>query len=197
LVWVGIRRLQKSNPKTSVEPSSISSVCDFHVGASCLQRKLLIGPDSCLGQGAVEFTLIFLLFLVIAWIPADFGLAFYTGQLALNASREGARIGAVTKPFDPADVATQTCKRLPAALLSDPGSSFGTSCSPYSNARVAVASPTGTDCNKQLTITVTGNYNYFFYSLLRFFGADVPSNVPIIRSTQMRWEYQDTCPVAS
>ena len=28
------------------------------------------------GQAVVEFTLVFLLFLVIAWIPADFGLAF-------------------------------------------------------------------------------------------------------------------------
>lgn len=27
------------------------------------------------GQAVVEFTLMFLLFLIIAWIPADFGLA--------------------------------------------------------------------------------------------------------------------------
>jgi len=46
------------------------------------------------GQALVEFTLVFVLFLIIAWIPADFGLAFYTGQLAQNASREGARIAA-------------------------------------------------------------------------------------------------------
>src|SRR6266540_6804100 len=46
------------------------------------------------GQALVEFTLMFLLFLIIAWIPADFGLAFYTGQLAQNAAREGARIAA-------------------------------------------------------------------------------------------------------
>jgi Flp pilus assembly protein TadG len=35
-----------------------------------------------------------LLLLVVAWIPSDFGLAFYTGQLAHNAAREGARIAA-------------------------------------------------------------------------------------------------------
>src|SRR5215471_16568330 len=46
------------------------------------------------GQAVVEFTLVFLLFLIIAWIPADFGLAFYTGQQAQNAAREGARIAA-------------------------------------------------------------------------------------------------------
>ena len=37
------------------------------------------------GQAVVEFTLVFLLFVIIAWIPADFGLAFYTGQQAQNA----------------------------------------------------------------------------------------------------------------
>ena len=46
------------------------------------------------GQAAVEFTLTFLLLLVVAWIPADFGLAFYSSQLAHNAAREGARIAA-------------------------------------------------------------------------------------------------------
>src|SRR5512140_2538977 len=48
------------------------------------------------GQALVEFTLCFLMILVIAWIPADFGLAFYTSQLVGNAAREGARIGAAT-----------------------------------------------------------------------------------------------------
>jgi len=145
------------------------------------------------GQALVEFTLCFVLLLVIAWIPADFGLAFYTGQLALNASREGARIAAATNPFDATDAAIQTCKRLPSALLSDPGAGFGSSCLPYSNARVAVTSPVGTACNQQLTITVTGDYSYFFYRLLNFFGAPVPASVQITRSTQMRWEHQEPC----
>jgi Flp pilus assembly protein TadG len=145
------------------------------------------------GQALVEFTLCFVLLLVVAWIPADFGLAFYTGQLALNASREGARIAAATNPFNATDAAIQTCKRLPSALLIDPGAGFGTSCLPYSNARVAVTSPAGTVCNQQLTITVTGDYSYFFYRLLNFFGVPVPASVQITRSTQMRWEHQHPC----
>ncbi len=43
------------------------------------------------GQAVVEFTLCVILMLVVAWIPADFGLMFYTGQLSQNAAREGAR----------------------------------------------------------------------------------------------------------
>jgi Flp pilus assembly protein TadG len=149
------------------------------------------------GQALVEFALVFILLLVVAWIPADFGLAFYTGQLALNASREGARIAAaIPSPFDAAattDAITVTCKRLSPALLLDPGSGSGTSCSPYSQARVNITAPTGGTCNQQLTVTVTGDYNYWFYGLLRFFGASVPQTVRITRSTQVRWEHQNTC----
>src|SRR5678815_5160922 len=57
-------------------------------------RTVLISLARSSGQAVVEFTLVFLLFVIIAWIPADFGLAFYTGQQAQNASREGARIAA-------------------------------------------------------------------------------------------------------
>jgi len=145
------------------------------------------------GQAMVEFTLIFILLLVVAWIPADFGLAFYTGHIAQNAAREGARIAAATNPLDVADVTTQTCKRVSSALFSDPGGAFGTSCLPYSNARVDVAAPAGPVCNQQLTVTVTGDYNYFFYQVLRFFGAPVPPSSQITRSTKMRWEHQGAC----
>ena len=145
------------------------------------------------GQALVEFTFIFILLLIVAWIPADFGLAFYTGQLSLNASREGARIAAATNPFDPTDAATQTCKRISSALLTDPGSSFGVSCAPYSNARVTVTGLSGTACSQTVTIAVTGNYNYSFYGLLRFLGVPVPPSVQITRSTTMRWEHQNQC----
>jgi Flp pilus assembly protein TadG len=130
------------------------------------QSTMRMCCDNNRGQALVEFTLVFLLLLVVAWIPADFGLAFYSGQLALNASREGARVAAATIPFDTTDATTQTCKRLSSAMLLDPGAGSGSSCSPYSQARVAVTAPTGTTCNQQLTVTVTGDYNYWFYGLL-------------------------------
>ena len=144
------------------------------------------------GQALVEFTLIFMLLLVVAWIPTDFGLAFFSGQLASNASREGARIAAATNPFNAGDVATETCKRLSWALLQDPGGG-GTPCLPYSNAKVTVTAPTGATCNQQVTVTVSGNYNYFLFGILQFFVPSVPASVPIVRTTQMRWEAQKTC----
>ena len=139
----------------------------------------------------VEFTLCFILLLVIAWIPADFGLAFYTGQLASNAAREGARIGSAATPFNVNDVVTETCKRLPSALLTDPGAAFGASCAPFSNARVQVTAPGSGSCNEAVTVTVSGNYNFFFYRILYLTGITGDLNTQLItRQTSMRWEHQ-------
>ncbi len=146
------------------------------------------------GQALVEFTLIFLLLLVVAWIPVDFGLAFYTGQLAQNASREGARIaaadpnltaltGSCTLPCsEPAGSPLQeAAERLSSALL--PG---GTITLTYPQS--------GSTCTQLLRLTVQGTYNYFFYQLLNFFGLSVNSSVAITRFTDMRWEHQVGCP---
>lgn len=146
------------------------------------------------GQALVEFTLVFMLLLVVAWIPADLGLAFYTGQLALNASREGARIGAADPNYsaqvgscslsgcyalDDGTILKETAKRLSSALL--PG------------ATITVAALAGATCNQTVQVQVVGNYNYSFYRFLRYFGANVPATVQITRTTQMRWEHQNPC----
>jgi len=196
LVWIGIKRVQKSNPKTSIEPLSISSVINLQAGSLRSRPSLLSGPDSCLGQALVEFTLVFLLLLVIAWIPADFGLAFYTGQLALNASREGARIAAA----DPTLATGTTTCTLPACysladgtILKETAKRISSALMPGAQISLTYPVPGGVSCNQQLEVNVTGNYNYFFYGLLRFFGADVPPDVQIFRVPQIRWEHQNKC----
>jgi Flp pilus assembly protein TadG len=141
------------------------------------------------GQAAVEFTLVFLLLVIIAWIPADFGLALYTGQIAQNAVREGARIAAAdptlvpgtttcTMPacYSAGNILKETGVRLPAALL---GAST-----------VSVIYPDGgAGCGQLLTVRVVGTYPFFFYKVLRFVGINV--TVPTItRSSKMRWEHQ-------
>ena len=143
------------------------------------------------GQALVEFTLIFVLLLIVAWIPADFGLAFYTGQITQNAARETARIVAAertlpTMPIDcnmpcsgAAEILQVAAKRMPAALLT------GT------NIRLNTTN-TGT-CNVLVEARISGQYNFFFYRLLNFFGLGGRTSAPITRTALMRWEHQAGC----
>lgn len=150
------------------------------------------------GQAMVEFTLIFILMLVVAWIPADFGLAFYTGQLARNAAREGSRIAAA----DPSiTVGTVTCT-MPTCLsggniLKETGSRISSALMPGATISVTYPAPGGMSgtCNQQVRVTVTGQYRYFHYGLLGYFGIDTPNTNNITRTADMRWEYQPGCSI--
>jgi Flp pilus assembly protein TadG len=146
------------------------------------------------GQAVVEFTLVFILLVIVAWIPADFGLAFYTGQIAQNAVREGARIAAadptlaatnttcgppLSSCFGFGNIFNETAVRLPSALMG-------------SSTQIAVSYPAAgsSACNQLVSVSVSGQYPFFFYKILRFIGIDV--NIPTIqRSSIMRWEH--TC----
>jgi Flp pilus assembly protein TadG len=157
---------------------------------------------TCKGQALVEFTLVFMLLLIVAWIPADFGLAFYTGQQAQNAAREGTRIAAAdtalltqlggntsiqcTLPCSGAAAGTilrATADRVSAALI------------PAATVKVTYPSPDGPNsgCQQLVKVSVNGNYRFFFYRILRLTGVDVPPSTPIQRSTNMRWEHQEAC----
>lgn len=138
------------------------------------------------GQAIIEFTLVFVIFLVISFIPADFGLALFTGQLAQNASREGARIasadlnptaGTCTMPCTGTtnDILAETAKRMSSALL--PG------------AQISIAL-SGSCPLRMVTVSVAGNYNYFYYKLMRMVGGSTPDTANIVRTTSMRIEQQ-------
>lgn len=147
------------------------------------------------GQAMVEFTIIFILLIIVAWIPADFGLAFYTSQIAQNAAREGARIAAADPTLTagnttcnmPAcysfgNIFNETAARLPAALLT--GASI--------TVQYPAPGSSGT-CNQRVLVRVQGQYNFFFYRVLRLLGAPVPLSVTVDRLTEMRWEHQSGC----
>lgn len=155
---------------------------------------LLLVNSTTKGQALVEFTLIFVFLLILLWVPVDFGLAFYTGQIALNASREGARIAAADPNLvdgncvmpcgsAPADSALNAAaNRLRWALL--PSATITVDYDPAG---------TGPACNKQVRVTVSGNYNFSLYQLFRLIGISVPDTTNIVRRTDMRWEHQQTC----
>jgi Flp pilus assembly protein TadG len=144
-------------------------------------KKYFCKPVTSKGQAVVEFTLVFVLLLAISWIPADFGLAFFTGQLAQNASREGARLAAATNPFNVTDIQTQVSNRISRALLT--------------NTSINVTPPT---CDptlgmKVVSVGVSGDYNFHFYQLLRLLGLPAPNSLTISRTTTMRYEHAFSC----
>ncbi len=165
----------------------------LHLGSRCRSRNGFNSLAKSSGQAVVEFTLVFLLFLIIAWIPADFGLAFYTGQLAQNASREGARIAAADPtltsgtitciiPSCSGNIFQETASRVSSALL--PGATIA----------VSLDDDTGGNCNRMVTVTVSGTYNFFFYQYLHWLGISGNlDNTPITRQTRMKWEHQAGC----
>jgi Flp pilus assembly protein TadG len=177
--------------------TSLSQSFTFRFRASRRQNPLISFPLSS-GQALVEFTLTFLLLLIVAWIPADFGLAFYTGQLAHNAAREGARIAAA----DPTLISgTTSCVMPPEEAAPCTGNIFMETAGRLSSALLPAATitlnleeDTFENCNRMVTVTVSGTYNFFFYQLLRLFGISaIPNTTPISRQTRMRWEGQAGC----
>jgi TadE-like protein len=145
------------------------------------------------GQAVVEFTLVFLLFLVIAWIPADFGLAFYTGQLAQNASREAARIAAAD-PNLASGSCNMPCSSAPGGTaLKAAADRMSRALLSWALISVTLEPLAGANCNRLVEVSVSGEYNYFFYQILRAMGNTIPDTLNIVRSTSMRWEHQPGC----
>ena len=187
-----MHRTSFATAKYSVATRSLSQI-HSRSQAAC-SRNPLTPLTLASGQAMVEFTLVFLLFLIIAWIPADFGLAFYTGQLAQNASREGARIAAA----DPTLISGTTTCVMPLCsgnILGETAARISSALLPSATIDVTLDDPPASpaQCGQNVTVTVSGSYNYFFYQLFRLMGIAVPNSVNIVRSTSMKWEHQSGC----
>jgi Flp pilus assembly protein TadG len=133
------------------------------------------------GQSIVELTLLTPLILAALYIPADFGIAFFTAHLVQNATREAARIGASMNPFNQTTVENEAANRLPTGrfVLSSPVSAD------------LDGSSTST-CMRRVRVTVTGTYSPFLYQLINLVvpGANVSTTISITRSTAMRFDSQ-------
>jgi Flp pilus assembly protein TadG len=138
------------------------------------------------GQSIVEISLITPLLLIALYIPVDFGVSFFMGNLIQTAVREGARVGSGlqksgTAPslfFSPAEadtVKTEVISRLPAYLT---------------NKTVTVTFYTGTACMEFVEVTAQGQYKFFMYQLMRLFGGSAPNSLTVSRTTQMHYKYQ-------
>ena len=138
-------------------------------------------PRSSRGQNLVEIALITPLVLVALYIPADFGIAMFTGHLTQNAVREATRIGVSTKdPFDSAAstaIKNEAINRLPARLVSP-------------TVTVKYFAGGTPNCLQFLEVKAEGDYQYFLYQLIRLFGGTTLNTLSISRTTRMRYEFQ-------
>ena len=150
------------------------------------------------GQSIVEMTLITPLLLIAMYVPVDFGISLFVGNLTQTAAREGARIGSGlqldgTVPnliFSSAEagfVKTEVFNRMPSYLT---------------DTKVTVTFYSGTNCMQFIEVTARGQYNFALYRLMRLFGGTVPDSMTISRTTQMYYKYQpyvnnDYCTAAS
>ena len=145
------------------------------------------------GAELIEFALVFPLLLLIVLGIVDFGFMFQRLEVVTNAAREGARIAAAdltmssgttscTMPSCTGNILKETAARISSALM------------PAATISVNLEPDTGVNCNRMVTVTVSGTYRFFFYQLLRWFGVSQNLNsIQIMRQTRMRWEGQAGC----
>ena len=141
------------------------------------------------GQSIVEISLITPLLLVALTVPADFGVAFLAGNLTNTAAREGARIGGqigktggvdTDRDFNTADAAAvkaQVIAKMPSYLTSR-------------SVTIKFYENTPANCLEFIQVTASGNYNFYFYQVLRLFGATVNPYRTISRTAQFVYRYQ-------
>jgi Flp pilus assembly protein TadG len=135
------------------------------------------------GQSIVEIALITPLLLIALVIPADFGVAFFVANITGTAAREGARIGSEMSKSNgnfnqnAPVIRDAVVARMPAYLKSR-------------TVTVKFYQGTPANCIEIVEVTASGTYNYYFYQVLKLFGATVQTNWTISRTTQMPYLYQ-------
>jgi Flp pilus assembly protein TadG len=141
------------------------------------------------GQSIVELTLITPLLLVALYIPADFGIAFFVANITATAARDGARVASVSgksggtatdhnfTTTDAAVVRDAVVAMLPAYLTNR-------------SVTVKFFEDTPANCLEFVEVTAAGNYSFFFYQVLRLFGATVTNPQTLSRTAQMPYRNQ-------
>jgi Flp pilus assembly protein TadG len=142
-----------------------------------LTNKFLARLLNRKGQSIVEITLITPIVLIALYIPADFGIAFFTAHLTQNAVREAARIGSSKDPFNTAAstaIKNDALSRMPARLTSK-------------TVTVNYYADDPADCARFVEVVGQGNYDFFLYQIMRLLGATVPDTSQITRTVRMRY----------
>jgi Flp pilus assembly protein TadG len=123
------------------------------------------------GTALIEFTLIMPLLLVLTVAAVDFGRAFFVKNIVEQAAREGVRIRAVSSSADSALVTARVNQVAGAANV------------PIKSVQIA-----GPDASRQVSVTVTADFNWIFPGVFNLFGASFTNPMPLKGEAFMRNE---------
>jgi Flp pilus assembly protein TadG len=123
------------------------------------------------GTALIEFTLIMPLLLVLTVAAVDFGRAFFVKNIIEQAAREGVRLRAVSSSADSALVTARVNQVAGAANVAIKS--------------VAIAGP---DASRQVSVTVTADFNWIFPGIFNLFGASFTNPMPLTGEAWMRNE---------
>jgi Flp pilus assembly protein TadG len=138
------------------------------------------------GQALVEITLIFPLLVMLVGAAVDWGLAFFVSHVVQNAAREATRTAVTQTSISKPAIDAKVQAIIPNTPLF---SSFRDA------ANITVTGPSGSCPNQEVTVEISGSFNFIFLRLVNTFIGAFPASVSIARSSTMRWERQPvTCP---
>ena len=123
------------------------------------------------GTALIEFTLILPLLLVMTVAVVDFGRAFFVKNVVSQAAREGVRLRAVSSSADSALVRDRVLQVANA-----------------SNVTVTSLAIAGPDASRQVSVTVTAEFNWIFPGVFNLFGANFTNPMSLTGQAVMRNE---------
>ena len=123
------------------------------------------------GTALIEFTLVLPLLLVMTVAAVDFGRAFFVKNVVSQAAREGVRLRAVSSSADSALVRDRVLQVANSANVT------------VSNLVIA-----GPDAARQVTVTVTAEFNWIFPGVFNLFGANFTNPMSLTGEAVMRNE---------
>ena len=123
------------------------------------------------GTALIEFTLVLPMLLVMTVAAVDFGRAFFVKNVVSQAAREGVRLRAVSSSADSSLVRDRVLQVANAA-----------------NVTISQLSIAGPDAARQVTVTVTAEFNWIFPGVFNLFGANFTNPMSLTGEAVMRNE---------
>lgn len=138
---------------------------------SCTSIRDDQGRKAQRGTALIEFALVLPMLLIMTVAAVDFGRAFFVKNVVAQAAREGVRLRAVSSSADSALVRDRVLQVANAA-----------------NVTVSNLSITGPDPSRQVTVTVTAEFNWIFPGVFNLFGANFTNPMSLTGEAVMRNE---------